>query len=502
MSNLLDRVLETTATTGTGTYSLAGAATGFRTFVAGMADSHVVGSAAFYFAVGAPGGADANSWEFGYGTVTDASPDTLTRTVLLSSTGSAISWSSGVKYVMSTPPAALLMRLCRLYRGTSRPAWLPAQSLWLDSTGGVTAVLLKYFDGADDITLGTINETANTFAPANALAGNLGSTDNAVLRADGAGGTTAQGSPYTLADDGSGTIVGTNAGVTYQYNDDGSGIGPTVALLRNSASPAAADRMGRLIFQGKNTAATTTAYVNFIASISDPTAGSEDGYLELLTVIAGTIAQRFYLGAGLYGRTTTGGDPGDGEVNANNLKVGGRAVTDVIIATATPSSAAAVDFASGIDGTYDEYVLRGWMQPATDQVDLWLRFSDDGGSTYEADAADYNYAAGGNGATYHAASVSTGDSKIRLTTSSTTDLVGNAATEYIEFEIVFARPSNTSAHKLVRFDCAWLDTAGEANRSYGSGAMLATAAANGARLMFSSGNVAAGFVELIGRKKA
>jgi hypothetical protein len=165
MSNLLDRVLETTATTGTGAYSLAGAATGFRTFVAGMADSHVVGSMAFYFAFGAPGGPDANSWEFGYGTVTDASPDTLTRTVLGSSTGAAIAWSSGTKYIMSTPPAALLMRLCRPYRGTSVPAWLPSGSLWIDTAGGVTALLLKYYDGTDSFTIGLINETANTFAP-------------------------------------------------------------------------------------------------------------------------------------------------------------------------------------------------------------------------------------------------------------------------------------------------------------------------------------------------
>jgi hypothetical protein len=46
--------------------------------------------------------------------------------------------------------------------GTSRPSSAVAGTIWLDTSGGVTAYILKFYDGADDIALGTINTTANT----------------------------------------------------------------------------------------------------------------------------------------------------------------------------------------------------------------------------------------------------------------------------------------------------------------------------------------------------
>ena len=46
--------------------------------------------------------------------------------------------------------------------GTSRPSGAVAGTIWLDTSGGVTAYLLKFFDGTDDITMCTINTTANT----------------------------------------------------------------------------------------------------------------------------------------------------------------------------------------------------------------------------------------------------------------------------------------------------------------------------------------------------
>ena len=46
--------------------------------------------------------------------------------------------------------------------GTSRPSSAVAGTIWLDTSGAATAQLLKMYDGAADITLGTINFTANT----------------------------------------------------------------------------------------------------------------------------------------------------------------------------------------------------------------------------------------------------------------------------------------------------------------------------------------------------
>jgi hypothetical protein len=55
----------------------------------------------------------------------------------------------------------VLTAINTLNSGTSRPASAVANSLWLDTTTA-TAPTLKYYDGADDISLATLDHTANT----------------------------------------------------------------------------------------------------------------------------------------------------------------------------------------------------------------------------------------------------------------------------------------------------------------------------------------------------
>lgn len=76
------RVKETTTTTGTGTINLAGAIAGFQTFVAGVGTGNSV-----YYTILAANGTD---WELGLGTVTDGTPDTLSRAVIKSSNADAL----------------------------------------------------------------------------------------------------------------------------------------------------------------------------------------------------------------------------------------------------------------------------------------------------------------------------------------------------------------------------------------------------------------------------
>tara|TARA_B100000212_G_scaffold25786_1_gene17137 strand:+ start:13061 stop:14254 length:1194 start_codon:yes stop_codon:yes gene_type:complete len=97
---LNDRVKETTTTTGTSTVDLAGAETGFESFVAGIGNSNTT-----YYAIVHQ---TADEFEVGLGTVTDASPDTLSRTTIISSSNSdsAVNFSSGTKDVFCTLPAS------------------------------------------------------------------------------------------------------------------------------------------------------------------------------------------------------------------------------------------------------------------------------------------------------------------------------------------------------------------------------------------------------------
>ncbi len=85
----VDRVQETTTTSGTGTYTLAGAVTGFQSFAA-------VGNAnTCYYAA-----TDGIDWEVGLGTYT-SSGTTLARTAVLASSNAnaAVSWSGSAKNI-------------------------------------------------------------------------------------------------------------------------------------------------------------------------------------------------------------------------------------------------------------------------------------------------------------------------------------------------------------------------------------------------------------------
>src|SRR5210317_2068653 len=94
-----DRVKETSTTTGTGTFSLAGASLGFETFVAGIGNTNTT----YYSIVNENG-----EFEVGIGTVTDAATDTLSRDTILSSSNSdaAVNFSAGTKDVFCTLPAS------------------------------------------------------------------------------------------------------------------------------------------------------------------------------------------------------------------------------------------------------------------------------------------------------------------------------------------------------------------------------------------------------------
>ena len=98
-----DRVKETSTTTGTGTFDLAGAETGYESFVAGVGTTNTT-----YYAIELN---SAGEWEVGIGTVTDAATDTLSRdTIITSSNGdAAVNFSAGTKNVFCTLPAKKTM---------------------------------------------------------------------------------------------------------------------------------------------------------------------------------------------------------------------------------------------------------------------------------------------------------------------------------------------------------------------------------------------------------
>ena len=96
-----DRIKETSTTTGTGTYTLAGAVTGFEAF-SQVGD----GNTTYYTCT------DGTDFETGIGTYT-ASGTTLARTTILQSSNSdnAVNWTSGTRTLFCTLPAEKMVFL-------------------------------------------------------------------------------------------------------------------------------------------------------------------------------------------------------------------------------------------------------------------------------------------------------------------------------------------------------------------------------------------------------
>jgi hypothetical protein len=172
----------------------------------------------------------------------------------------------------------------------------------------------------------------------------------------------------------------------------------------------------------------------------------------------------------------------------------------VYLSSCTASASATCDFTSGIDSTYDEYILVGIdIVPATDGAVAWLRVSTDGGSSYAAGAGNYQWlqTSTNNGSTGTAAS--TGDTEIEI--SQTIDTAANKA---FNFKLTIYNPAGSSYHKQIMGTSSYEDNGiGDPEHLTFSGYYEgATSAVNALRVLMSSGDIASGTIRLYGVKKS
>jgi len=167
--------------------------------------------------------------------------------------------------------------------------------------------------------------------------------------------------------------------------------------------------------------------------------------------------------------------------------------------TLTASASATLDseVTAGYDGTYKDvvYTLTDIM-PATDGTDIWIRVKD---STYQADAADYEYGVHGqasSGAFNNA--TSQGAAQILLNCG---DNVGSEADEGISGIVRLSSPDNATRPAGFQWEMLWWDDQATPVlfKDNGGGAYNGSFnAITGVRFMMSSGNITSGTIQVYG----
>ncbi|KQU96429.1 hypothetical protein [Devosia sp. Root105] len=145
---------------------------------------------------------------------------------------------------------------------------------------------------------GTLGVTAITLTEFTGGLSGLGSADNTVPRTDGTGGAALQPSALVVDDNADASGL---RNVEQISTDAGATEGPTLSLYRNSASPAAADGMGELQFNGKDSGGNKTLYALLRSILDDPANGSEDASVSLRALVAGSMVEHLLIGGGVVG---------------------------------------------------------------------------------------------------------------------------------------------------------------------------------------------------------
>jgi hypothetical protein len=177
----------------------------------------------------------------------------------------------------------------------------------------------------------------------------------------------------------------------------------------------------------------------------------------------------------------------------------------VLIQTQTASSSATIDFTTGLDDTYDSYILViSSAKPATNDVEAWLRVGTGAGPTYQTT----NYIWGLQAFVIGAATVSAGTGNSGTTTaiglSETVagQKVGSSSGNNFSGEIKFNNPEVADYCEILYDSVYSRATANQTDRITGGGRYNVTGAITAIRFMFSSGNITSGRFSLYGRRKS
>ena len=173
-----------------------------------------------------------------------------------------------------------------------------------------------------------------------------------------------------------------------------------------------------------------------------------------------------------------------------------------LISTQTASSSASIDFTSGLDSTYKEYIFKFInIHPATDSVSFQFNLSIDGGSNYNVTKTTTEFSA------YH----NEGDSATALGYNAVNDLaqstndqklsssnLGNGNDEAFVGTLHLFDPSSTTFVKHFISRVSFYHNSDYAIDGFIAGYGNTTSAVNAVTFKMSSGNIDAGTIKLYG----
>jgi len=392
--------------------------------------------------------------------------------------------------------------------GTSRPTGAVAGQIWLDTTSATTPTL-KYYDGADDISLATLDHSANTVNWLDSTVSITGLT------------TTATGTVLTLSDSSLTSSVNlilqnqkeirfsetTANGTNYVGFKAPASLSADKIWVLPSADGTAGqflktDGAGNLSFD-------SLSFATPLAVIGNATAGSEirlpedtdNGSNYVAIKAPDNLASNLTL-------TLPSADGTSGQVLQTNgsgvLSFSSVSSDYVLLATTTASSSSTISFDGYFSSTYDTYIIRFYDVYHSADAQLYLRYrrsnADVTASSYKTmlnkgytDLTPSNF--------FDTARSSWNASGMALTTGD--NPTTSATSARIQGEIMLFNPLNTATYKTIQSRITYnrISDLTTMHQQFAYGRLEdSTSALSGITLYPASGNFTAGIFKLYGIK--
>lgn len=170
----------------------------------------------------------------------------------------------------------------------------------------------------------------------------------------------------------------------------------------------------------------------------------------------------------------------------------------ILLQTLTASASASLDFASWYSSTYDDYEIHfSNIVPASNSV-LYVRVSENGGSSYISTNSYTWLATGGWGTSTSYSAGEAAVNAIRAREVNTT--LGTGGSYNGRLRII--NPAGTSVYKIFQGELQWIDnTLGIVTASW-TGIYNSTNAINALQVLMASGNITSGTVRIYGISKS